>query len=173
MNTPNAYAPPKAAVADVYQGDDQILAGRGARLGAAILDWIIPMCVVYAPMIITGAMSAAIRTATNSGNPLEFYGVFLTGGGFLGGVLWLGWIVITIYLVAKNSQTIGKKLVNIKVVRSDGSHCSLARIFWLRNVVNTLLLILPFYFLIDLLFIFGERKQCLHDKIADTIVINA
>jgi hypothetical protein len=34
-------------------------------------------------------------------------------------------------------------------------------------------MIVPFYFLIDVLFIFGERRQCLHDKIADTIVINA
>jgi hypothetical protein len=47
------------------------------------------------------------------------------------------------------------------------------RIFWLRNVVNAALGVVPFYALIDPLFIFSESQQCLHDKIADTIVIKA
>ncbi len=173
MNAPNAYAPPKAAVADVSESDGHVLAGRGTRLAAAILDGIIAGAVIYTPMIITGSLGAAISAAQRSGNPLQFYGVFLTGGGLIGFVLWLGWVVITFRLVAKNGQTIAKKLLNIRVVRSDGSRATVARIFWLRNVVNGLLTLLPLYFLIDLLFIFGERRQCLHDKIADTIVINA
>jgi len=76
-------------------------------------------------------------------------------------------------LFARNGQTIAKKIVGIKVVRSDGSPASLGRIFWLRNVVNGLLGIIPLYGLIDILFIFGEQRQCLHDKIADTIVVKA
>jgi uncharacterized RDD family membrane protein YckC len=71
--------------------------------------------------------------------------------------------------------------VGIKVARKDGSRASLGRIFWLRNVVNTLvgmvLLIVPFvgglYSLIDALMIFGEQRRCCHDYIADTIVIRA
>ena len=173
MNAPNAYAPPKAAVADVYEGEGAVLAGRGIRLGAAILDGIIAMAVVYTPMILTGSMGAAIAAAESSGNPFAFYGAFLSGGGLIGFVLWVGWLVVTFRLVQQNGQTIAKKLLNIKVVRSDGSRASVARIFWLRNFVNGLLMIVPFYFLIDVLFIFGERRQCLHDKIADTIVINA
>ncbi|MEJ1963968.1 MAG: RDD family protein [Gammaproteobacteria bacterium] len=173
MNAPNAYAPPKAAVADVDSRGGLSLAGRGTRLGAAILDSLIVMAVVYTPMIVTGSMSAAIQAAESSGNLFKFYGVFLSGGGLIGIVLWLGWVVITFRLVAKNGQTIAKKLLNIKVVRSDGSRATVARIFWLRNVVNGLLSFLPLYVLIDMLFIFGERKQCLHDKIADTIVVNA
>ena len=57
-------------------------------------------------------------------------------GGLLTLVAVIGWAIYTIHLVKRNSQTIGKKLVGIKVVRSDGSHASLGRIFWLRNVVN-------------------------------------
>jgi uncharacterized RDD family membrane protein YckC len=64
-------------------------------------------------------------------------------------------------------------MIGIKVVRSDGSKASLGRIFWLRNFVNGLLGIIPFYQLIDILFIFGDQRQCLHDKIADTIVVKA
>ena len=90
-------------------------------------------------------------------------------------------IIVTIVLVHRNAQTIGKKLVGIKVARKDGSRASLARIFWLRNVVNALvgmvLLVVPFlggfYSIIDSLMIFGEQRRCIHDYIADTIVIRA
>ena len=44
---------------------------------------------------------------------------------------------------------------------------------WLRNVANIALGLIPFYGLVDPLFIFGEQRQCLHDKIADTIVVKA
>ena len=40
-------------------------------------------------------------------------------------------------------QTIAKKLIGIKVVRSDGSRATVGRIFWLRNVVNTLITLIP------------------------------
>jgi uncharacterized RDD family membrane protein YckC len=83
------------------------------------------------------------------------------------------WIWFTILYVARNGQTIAKKWLGIKVVRSDGSKASLGRIFWLRNVVNALLGIIPFYSLIDPLVIFGDARQCVHDKIADTIVVVA
>jgi len=64
-------------------------------------------------------------------------------------------------------------MVGIKVVRSDGSPASLGRLIWLRNVLNGVIAIIPAYGLIDSLFIFSESRQCLHDKIADTIVIKA
>lgn len=67
----------------------------------------------------------------------------------------------------------GKRLLEIRVVRSDGSQASLGRIFWLRNVVNVLLGIIPLYGIIDVLLIFGVRRQCIHDSVADTIVVRA
>jgi len=39
--------------------------------------------------------------------------------------------------------------------------------------VNSLISIVPLYGLVDALFIFGESRQCLHDRLADTFVINA
>ena len=83
------------------------------------------------------------------------------------------WGVLTIRFLLRNSQSIAKKLLGIKVVRADGSHASFSRIFWLRNVVNTLLSIVPLYSIVDSLFIFSESYQCLHDKLADTIVVKA
>jgi uncharacterized RDD family membrane protein YckC len=177
MNTPNAYAPPKANVADVSPGDELTLASRLARLGAAILDSIIVGALVYTPLIFSGAMGAAMAQVVRENNPMAFWGLFMTGAGLVSLLLLVGWAVVTFRLVAANGQTIAKKLVGIKVVRSDGSRATVGRIFWLRNVVNTLISLIPLvgalYGLIDLLFIFTERKQCLHDKIADTIVVNA
>jgi len=63
------------------------------------------------------------------------------------------------------------------VTRSDGSQRSIARLFWLRNFVSGLPGAIPFlgklYSLVDPLFIFGEQRRCIHDHIADTIVVKA
>ena len=50
---------------------------------------------------------------------------------------------------------------------------SFARILWLRNLLNMVLSMIPLYSIIDAVLIFGEERQCLHDKIADTIVVKA
>lgn len=174
MNAPNAYAPPKAAVADIEPAAaGLVLAGRGMRLLGYFIDALIIGAIVYTPMIVTGDLSAASAEAVRSGNPMAFYGGFVGVGGVIGLIGFIIWAVITYRLVQMNGQTIAKKLLGIKVVRSDGTKASVARIFWLRNVVNGLLGIIPLYVLIDALVIFGERRQCVHDKIADTIVVNA
>ena len=174
MNASNAYAPPKSAVADIEPtSSGLVLAGRGVRLGAYLIDVLIICAIVYTPMIITGDMSAAMAETIRTGDSLAFYGGFASTGGIIGTIGFIIWAVITFRLVQKNGQTIAKKMLGIKVVRSDGTRASVARIFWLRNVVNTLLGLVPFYVIVDSLFIFGERRQCLHDKIADTIVVNA
>ena len=173
MNAPNPYAPPRAAVDDVVSSDVTELAGRGTRLGAAIVDGLIAGAVIYGPLMLTGDLSSSMARAIASQNPMLFYGGFMGAGGAIALVGCVILIWVTIVLVSRNGQTIGKKLLNIKVVRSDGSKATLARIFWLRNVVNTLIGIIPLYTLVDHLFIFGEKRQCLHDKIADTIVVRA
>ena len=85
------------------------------------------------------------------------------------------WCAITAWLVAANGQSIGKRLVGIKVVRTDGSRASFARIFLLRNVVSSLPNLLPylgwFYMFADPLLIYQDSRRCIHDMIADTIVV--
>jgi uncharacterized RDD family membrane protein YckC len=167
VSTSNPYAPPKGAVRDL-QREGQELAGRLVRLLANILDGIIAALMIYVPALIV--MAATGRLEQPSG---EFDAGSLTLPIALGVIGAIAWAWITILLVARYGQTMGKRLLEIRVVRSDGSQASLGRIFWLRNVVNGLLGIIPLYALIDVLFIFGQRRQCIHDLIADTIVIKA
>ena len=164
----NPYAPPSATVYDVTDRNSPLVpAGRGTRLGAQILDGVIVGVMVYVPMLIGAALSGSTDFETLRFGALPLAAFLVGTAGFI------VWLYVTIVNVSRNGQTIAKKLLNIKVVRADGSRASLGRIFWLRNVLNTLISIIPLYGIIDPLFIFSESRQCLHDKIADTIVVNA
>ncbi len=175
---PNPYAPPTAHVSDaVYVGDDLQVAGRGTRLGAAILDSIIMMAFMVPAFVIGGgSLMAAFGSGVEPGADAMFS---MMSGPFIAVALLCGiaYAGITAVLVHRNGQTMAKKLFGIKVVRKDGSRATLSRIFWLRNVVNGLPSLIPFvgnlYVFIDSLFIFTESNQCIHDKIADTIVVKA
>ena len=166
----NPYAPPQATVQDVEDPSAAMLtADRGTRLAASILDTFIFGVMVYLPFVAGIAVGAAATAAEGAPSMNLPMGIGL-GVGSLGLIVW-SWF--TIRYMKRNGQSIAKKLVSIKVVRSDGSPVSLARLIWLRNVVNWLISIVPVYGIVDALFIFGESRQCLHDKIADTIVVKA
>ena len=166
----NPYAPPSAAVSDVSDpAAGPTPAGRGVRLAAVILDGIVVMTAVYVPIIV-GVVSAGL---VGSGPPPAELPLELAVGSGVAFVGFVLWVVFTIMYVSANGQTIAKKWLNIKVVRADGSRASLGRIFLLRNFLNIALSLVPLYGIIDSLYIFSESRQCLHDKIADTIVVNA
>jgi len=169
MTTPNPYAPPASDVQDIYDPTaPQELADIGTRFAAMLLDSIIAGAMFYGPIVIALIINAGISSTTGEDvSPIMMLGIAL-------GLVGLGiWAWFTIKYVSANGQSIAKRMLNIKVVRSDGSKASLGRIFWLRNVVNGLLAVIPLYGIIDALFIFGETRQCLHDKLADTIVVKA
>jgi uncharacterized RDD family membrane protein YckC len=165
----NPYAPPQAMVQDIPVGTTTP-ADRGIRLAASILDGIVAAALVYAPFFL-GAIAAGVSLEGGTSDDETL----LIAGGVPALVGAAGWCWLTIRFVLRNGQTIGKRMVGIKVVRNDGSRASFARIFFLRNAVPALLgaVTLNIFSLIDVLFIFSESRQCLHDKIADTIVIQA
>ena len=170
MDSSNPYAPPQADVRDVVDPSEPLMhAERGTRLVAAILDQIIIMATV---MPFLTAFFVGVATGQIQSGDTGLTSAMATGAmvSLVAGALWC---YLTIRFVLANGQSIGKKVLQIKVVRSDGSPASLGRIFWLRNVVNFLLSIVPGYSIVDPLFIFGEQRQCLHDKLADTIVVKA
>ena len=160
----NPYAPPQAVVEDIVDPFDEIvLADRGTRLGAAILDGFIFAGMVYLPLMVSLGLNSAV--GQDGSDTIVVIGSALAMMGF---VVWLG---LTVRYVLRNGQSIAKKIAKIKVVRRDGSPVNLGRIFWMRNVANGILSFIPLYGLIEILFIFSESRQCIHDKLADTIVV--
>jgi uncharacterized RDD family membrane protein YckC len=169
------------------------LAERGARLLAASIDELILLGITLPALlgavpIATHAVLVAMSTDPTHIDPAlidtgqiesQLISAMLSGPGFVITVLaLLAWCGITAWLVATSGQTIGKRMVGIKVVRTDGSHASFGRIFLLRNLVSSLPALLPFVGLlyqlvIDPIFIFQDSRRCLHDLIADTTVVRS
>jgi len=171
----NLYAPPKSTVEDVAGDGAQQLASRMTRLVAIMVDSILSF-IWFTPAYVANFATIAQQSR---GNPaMVWINLAKTGGWFYLGLLGaLAVLAIDLVLLSRNGQTIGKKLLGIKVVRVDGSPVTLFRVFFLRYVCNTLLTLIPLfgslYSLVDCLMIFGETRRTLHDRIADTIVIKA
>jgi len=165
----NPYQAPSAAIDETASPttntfDERPLASRSSRLGAAILDSV----AVFVP---AGVMGVGVEMADASG-----------GGGLaaigIGGLGLLGVLALNIYWLYDNGQSIGKRIVDIKILRSDQhSRASLTRILLARGLPQAVVGIIPIIGrilqLVDVLFIFGGDRRCIHDYIADTSVVNA
>lgn len=87
----------------------------------------------------------------------------------------LGLFVYNLAQLAQTGQTVGKLWLGIRIVRSDGSAADLGRVFALRMFLPGLIAAFagPLFSLPDALCIFGNERRCLHDLMADTIVVMA
>jgi uncharacterized RDD family membrane protein YckC len=170
----NPYAAPAAVVEDMvgFHADDleSRKASRGKRLGAAFIDGL-----TWVPWIGAFAWASVMRAnAAREQLPVPQTSGMLI---FLGVMLLLGLIAINCMMLYRSGQTIGKRALDIAVVRSDGSPIALSRYILLRVVPMWLLAWIPlvgrFAGVVDALLIFGRERRCLHDLIADTIVVDA
>lgn len=165
----NPYGAPMVDMSTMPSTDEPVLASLERRLGAAIVDTTISIAIV----LLFGS--------------LYFGGVknFPPGVAALGvrGTIISTVLSLVVYLavngkwLSQSGQTVGKKLLKIKIVRTDGSPAGLKRIVLYRFLPVQLTLLVPVFGnllpLIDVLFIFRSSRQCIHDQIADTKVILA
>ena len=87
---------------------------------------------------------------------------------------WLIFLAINVYLLQTQGQTIGKKLLGLRIVRTNGERASLMRLVGLRYLPFWILPLIPYLNwigVINVLMIFRESRKCLHDDVADTIVV--
>ena len=128
------------------------LATRKLRLFAALADGFI----VAVPYVV-GSLEVVPT-------PVRLVGVVAS----------LALLVVQLVMVTNSGQTIGKRLVGIRIVLKDtlengGFVVNVLK----RGLLNGLLSLIPGYFLVDCLVIFREDRRCLHDMIAGTCVILA
>ena len=163
----NPYAAPDARIADFTHGDMQVKSSRGARLGAVLLDSV-PI------FVLAIVMAVALPATQRAGGGISTAGMVIF---IVMGLAVLAFAVYQLVMLHRHGQTFGKRLLGIKIVRNDGSRAGLGRIFWLRyfvpGMIGAIPLAGPVFGLVDPLFIFGEEKRCIHDLIADTIVVDA
>lgn len=187
--TENFYAAPEADLNIQEETDGVSLASRWARLGAAILDSII-MILIFGAVFIPLGIVLAFTAPDNPqvGNSMEDFFLSIAAMGPMEQLLFnlistvIGvfvYIIVNGYFLAKSGQTLGKKIMGIKVVRyaNRTENPGFGNLVGLRYLVPTLMGYIPFvggfFPLINILFIFGREKRCVHDHIAGTVVVDA
>lgn len=163
----NPYAAPKSNLTPTQPDGEPNFAHRGRRLGAALIDGILMMIVLLVPLILYFGGFMAYSNKVASSFMLQL-GITLVSA-----VIYL---LINGYFLMQNGQSIGKKILGIKIVRTDGSKADLARIALRRFLPVQLVSLVPYtgglLSIVDALFIFRKSNKCLHDDLADTIVVN-
>lgn len=151
----------------------RILAGPGKRLGARVLDGLIFIALGVTLVLV----AAFLRYAADGGeqSSVEFstgslIAVLVAILGFFGILLWEP------LFVSMKGGTPGKLALGIRVVRSaDGiTYPSLGAAVG-RFLTPVVMGLIPFGSFVDSLWLLWDRPlyQCLHDKIASTVVVEA
>ncbi len=137
------------------------LADPASRVLAQIVDTLAP----FAPLLLLGPVGVAAREP-----------MIIRAGLWSTLVAAIALLAVDAWWLHRYGQTLGKRLIGLRIVCADGARASLGRIFWRRIVLSGLLGAVPalgwLFALADALFIFSATRQTLHDRIAGTIVVD-
>jgi uncharacterized RDD family membrane protein YckC len=176
LDTPKSQAKPRVDTADLGSSNSQIegvlnqsqsssissseemkYAGFWVRAGAYIIDSLILMAGGFA----YGYVIGTLNIFTKAGYSALYFKVYI------------GWILICwLYFALLESSpwqaTLGKRALHLKVFDTDGQKISFGRasLRYLGKLISGFLLALGF-----LLAAFTDKKQALHDFMANTVVI--
>ncbi|MBT7455933.1 MAG: RDD family protein [Gemmatimonadetes bacterium] len=91
----------------------------------------------------------------------------------LGGLLLILLVTVQTVMLTRSGQTLGKRAVRIRIVRMDtGENGGFVTNVMMRTVLSWILSMIPFYGLVDTIFIFRPDRRCVHDHIAGTRVVD-
>ncbi len=81
-----------------------------------------------------------------------------------------GWLYNALLQSGPRQATLGQRAVGIKVTDVDGNRIGFARATgrYFATLISTYTLLIGY-----LMMLWTRRKQCLHDKIADTLVVRS
>lgn len=156
----NPYAAPAAEVQRSEDRSQLQLASLSERFFANLLDnfMLAPMAVFI--MAFDGAIEETGMVTENT------MAVAIS--------LFMILVAVNFVLLLRNGQTLGKLILQIRIVDQNGQRAGFRRLILRRVAFNGLLMIyVQPYFLIDPLLIFRRDRRCIHDHLAGTVVIQA
>ena len=142
------------------------LATRWSRLWAALLDSLIMMCFSLPLMYFTGGWDLAMEGR----QPTMIYSL----GMGIAGILFFA--LINGKFLLESGQTIGKKVLKIQIVDMDETLPSkkhLLKRYGFYFGLGQIPMAGPLLSIINILFIFGKSKRCVHDYVAETKVVKS
>jgi uncharacterized RDD family membrane protein YckC len=165
MEHQNPYQAPRANVAVQEEADAVELAGRGQRLGAAILDALIALVWSVPLMLLLGVFDYAMR-----GRPLPW--TLLLASTVIGFIMFLA---VHGFFLKRNGQTLGKKIVGIRISDLENNVPRFGKVIALRYMpiwgISLIPVVGPLLSIVDVLFIFRSDRRCVHDLLAGTKVL--
>ena len=162
---PNPYRPPATQNEVRPAASTELrLARRFSRFAAAIVDsfflFLISIALVFVRVLLGESLVAEMDDTTTM---------------IHGFVALAAYGLVTGYLLATRGQTVGKILVRNRIVDYNTDELvSLPKLILMRYAPFWLVVVLPFgefIALVDLLFVFGPERRCIHDYLAGTKVI--
>ncbi len=160
---PNPYAAPASTITEAANAVPAQKAERGTRLLAALTDGVLAVP-AWLPLVIGSQLVAGEKRTL---------GIALI---VIGLIALIALVVYQLTLLARHGQTLGKRWQKIRIVRTNGERIGFGRLFGLRLIAPAAVSAVPFlgglFSLANVLWIFGSERRCLHDHLADTIVVN-
>jgi len=138
------YQPQPPASTDLFQSEPIIYAGFWERFGAAFIDGLILIGVNLVIRFLFGQTTSDV-----------------TG-------LIIAWLYGALLESGPNQATIGKKALGLKVTNMEGERISFAQATGRHfgKLLSALIIFIGY-----LIMIWDEKKQTLHDKMANTLVV--
>jgi len=175
MNTDldSPFTPPQSEI--LASSEPRVVpASRGARLGATCIDAVFGlMCYFVGSQVLH--LGVTPQPGESLGDVMARTPAWMFGAAFA--APFVLYAIPQLWMLSRGGWTIGKRLVGIRVVRTDGSKASIGRLLGLRMIPLAIGLVIPilgwFALLVDALFIFGASQRCAHDLMAGTIVVAA
>ncbi len=132
------------------------LASPGKRLGAYLLDLLVPVLAVFLILVVWGLGAS---TGSDAGAGV---------GALLGFGLFIAYVIWALVLFGRGT-TPGKNLLGMRVVKEDGRNAGFLTMLireWIGKAISGLILSLGFLWIL-----FDRDNQGWHDKLMSTYVI--
>jgi uncharacterized RDD family membrane protein YckC len=156
---PGSY--PKSAAKKVKNTE---LAPLGMRFLGFLIDWLILGALFFLIMYLSGSINFDELATREKSDVYE-----AVKNNTMSAVLIM---MIQAYFLYTSGQTIGKKLLGMRIVTADNEKPSFIKLILLRYGLIGFISGIPLVMILDAIFIFvGTERRCLHDYLSGTKVV--